>query len=72
LIFFLTRQVCNRLAKEALHACGRLGGYLKDADASPPNNAVQEALSAMLTPYLARQLSHWPAERLLKVSPLLY
>ena len=59
----------NVLAKGALYACARLaGGYLKDAaDASPPNNAVQEALSAMLTPYLVRQLGVWTPEHLLKV-----
>ncbi|KZS16300.1 DnaJ subfamily C member 13 [Daphnia magna] len=59
--------VSNTLAKSALFACARLGGYLKGSSASPPNAAVQEALSAMLTPYLAGRLGVWTAEEFLKV-----
>lgn len=55
------------MAKVALYACARLGGYTKGSDASPPNAAVQAALSAMLTPYLVGRLSVWAPEEFLKV-----
>lgn len=55
------------MAKSALFACARLGGYLKESDASPPNTAVQEALTAMLTPYLVGRLGVWKPEEFLKV-----
>ena len=61
------QQVANTLAKTALFACGRLAGYLTGSDASPANTAVQEALAAMLTPYLAGRLGRWTAEEFLKV-----
>lgn len=51
-------QVSNSLAKGALYACARLGGFLTGEDQSPANTAVQEALNAMLTPYLASQLGN--------------
>ena len=57
----------NSLAKGALYACARLGGYLKGDDASPANTAVQAALSAMLTPYLVGRLGVWTPEEFLKV-----
>ena len=57
------QEVCNQLAKLAVRACARLGGYLTDELATPQNPAVQKSLSAMLTPYLARKLSeNKPAE----------
>lgn len=59
--------MANTLAKAALFACARLGGYLKGTDLSPTNTAVQEALSAMLTPYLVGRLGVWSAEEFLKV-----
>lgn len=54
------------LAKGALYACARLGGFLKGTDASPTNTAVQEALKAMLTPYLVGRLAVWSAAEFLK------
>lgn len=59
-------QVANSLAKGALYACARLGGYLKGNDASPVNTAVQAALSALLTPYLVGRLGIWTPEEFLK------
>lgn len=44
-----------------------MGGYLVGAEASPPNTAVQEALSSMLTSYLVSRLGVWPAEEFLKI-----
>lgn len=55
------------MAKAALFACARLGGYLKGTETSPPNTAVQEALSALLTPYLVGRLGVWSPEEFLKV-----
>ena len=51
------QEVANRLAKLAVRACARLGGYLPEELATPDNPAVKKSLSAMLTPYLARKLS---------------
>ena len=59
--------MAKTLAKSALYACARLGGYLKGTEASPPNTAVQEVLGAMLTPYLVGRLGVWSAEEFLKV-----
>ena len=56
------QETANRLARLCLMACGRLAGYLanaEDPDTSPPDNpAVKKSLMAMLTPYLARKLSN--------------
>ncbi|XP_077997979.1 dnaJ homolog subfamily C member 13-like [Glandiceps talaboti] len=51
------QEVANNLARLCFHALARLGGYLDDIDRTPDNPAVQKPLNAMLTPYLARQLS---------------
>jgi hypothetical protein len=51
------QEVANRLAKLALRACARLGGYLAGQLESPNNAVTQEILNRLLTPYLARQLS---------------
>lgn len=40
---------------------------MKGAEASPSNTAVQEALSAMLTPYLVGRVGVWSTEEFLKV-----
>ena len=46
------------LAKQAVRACARLGGYLQDEElATPDNPAVKKSLMAMLTPYLSRKLA---------------
>lgn len=67
IVFDILSKVSNTLAKAALFASARLGGYLKGPEASPPNTAVQEALSAMLTPYLVGRLGVWTPEEFLKV-----
>lgn len=51
------QEVSNRLAKEAVKACGRLGGYLKNDLESPENPLTQKLLNKLLTPYLANKLS---------------
>lgn len=54
----LMQEVSNALAKLAVRACARLGGYLPgDDDTTPDNPAVKKSLSAMLTPYLAKKLA---------------
>ena len=49
--------MANKLAKLAVHACARLGGYLSGEMASPDNPVTRDILNRLLTPYLARQLS---------------
>ena len=50
------QEVSNRLAKEAIKACARLGGYLKDEEQSPYNPITREILDKLLTPYLSYKL----------------
>lgn len=52
-----TQEISNRLAKEAVRACGRLGGYLAGDLESPENPVTQKLLDKLLTPYLANKLS---------------
>ncbi|KAK2150998.1 hypothetical protein LSH36_380g05005 [Paralvinella palmiformis] len=61
------QEVSNQLAKLAIMACARLGGYLPDELTTPQNPAVQKSLSAMLTPYLARKLSENNPDEILKI-----
>nr|CAD7257435.1 unnamed protein product [Timema shepardi] len=61
------QEVANRLAKLAVRACGRLGGYLTGDLESPNNPVAQDALNSLLTPYLARQLSLDKPEEILKI-----
>jgi hypothetical protein len=51
------QEVANKLAKLAVRACARLGGYLTGDLESPNNSVTREILNRLLTPYLARQLS---------------
>jgi hypothetical protein len=51
------QEVANKLAKLAVRACARLGGYLTGQLESPNNSVTQEILNRLLTPYLARHLS---------------
>lgn len=51
------QEVANKLAKLAVRACARLGGYLTGDLKSPNNSVTQAVLSRLLTPYLAQQLS---------------
>ncbi|KAJ9591558.1 hypothetical protein L9F63_001912 [Diploptera punctata] len=60
------QEVENKLAKLAVHACARLGGYLSGDMESPTNPVTRDVLSRLLTPYLARQLSLGKPEEILK------
>ncbi|XP_069681979.1 dnaJ homolog subfamily C member 13 isoform X2 [Periplaneta americana] len=60
------QEVANKLAKLAVRACARLGGYLVGELESPKNALTQNILDRLLTPYLARQLSLDKPEELLK------
>lgn len=60
------QEVANNLAKQAVKACARLGGYLKNEDETPHNPATVGALESLLTSYLARQLSENKPEEILK------
>jgi len=51
------QAISNRLAIQSVKALARLGGYLPEPDVTPDNPIVKEGLSAMLTPYLSKQLS---------------
>jgi len=50
------QAISNRLAIQSVRALARLGGYLPEPDVTPDNPIVKEGLSAMLTPYLSKQL----------------
>lgn len=60
------QEVANNLAKLAVRACARLGGYLTDEE-TPVNELTVAALECLLTPYLARQLSNNKPEDILKI-----
>lgn len=51
------QEISNRLAKEAVRSCARLGGYLQGELESPENPVTQKLLNKLLTPYLANKLS---------------
>ncbi|PNF36068.1 DnaJ subfamily C member 13 [Cryptotermes secundus] len=61
------QEVANKLAKLAVRACARLGGYLTGDLESPYNSVTQEILNRLLTPYVARQLSLDKPEEILKM-----
>ncbi|XP_017781227.1 PREDICTED: dnaJ homolog subfamily C member 13 [Nicrophorus vespilloides] len=61
------QEVSNRLAKEAVKACARLGGYLKGDLESPENPVTRNILNIILTPYLANQLNSDSPEKVLKL-----
>ncbi|ELU18389.1 hypothetical protein CAPTEDRAFT_227625 [Capitella teleta] len=61
------QEVSNHLARLAVHACARLGGYLLDDLTTPDNPAVKKSLSVLLTPYMARKLSENKIPELLKL-----
>lgn len=56
-MFAILQEVCNKLAKQAVVACARLGGYLTGDLSSPCNQLARTNLDILLTPYLARQLT---------------
>lgn len=61
------QEVANNLAKVAVRACARLGGYMKGENETPVNPVTIAALESLLTPYLARQLSKDKPEEILKI-----
>nr|XP_050853264.1 dnaJ homolog subfamily C member 13 isoform X3 [Vespula vulgaris] len=60
------QEVANNLAKLAVKACARLGGYMTKENKTPNNSIIVNALEKLLTPYLARQLSKDKPEEILK------
>lgn len=62
--FPCVQEVANRLAEESVEACARLAGL---DGACPPHDGARKALSALLTPYLARKLGVLPAPELLRI-----
>ena len=60
------QEVANNLAKQAVKACARLGGYMKNENETPYNPVTVAALESLLTPYLARQLANDKPEEILK------
>ena len=62
------QAVANRLAKLAVHALARMGGYLTAEGAITPDNPiVKEGLAAMLSPYMAKQLHKDEPHQMLKL-----
>ena len=61
------QAVSNNLAKLAVRALARLGGYLPEPSMTPDNPIVKAGLEAMLTAYLARQLHHDKPHDVLKM-----
>ena len=61
------QEVANNLAKLAIRACARLGGYMIGENETPVNPVTVAALESLLTPYLARQLSKDKPEEILKI-----
>jgi hypothetical protein len=59
-LFSCLQEVANQLARLSVRACGRLGGYFPESSGleTPENVPVKKSLSAILTPYLSRKLSH--------------
>ncbi|XP_043463949.1 dnaJ homolog subfamily C member 13 [Leptopilina heterotoma] len=60
------QEVSNNLAKLAVRACARLGGYMKGEDETPVNPVTVMTLEKLLTPYLSRQLSSDKPKEILK------
>ena len=60
------QEESNNLAKLAVKACARLGGYLKEENETPVNPVTVAALENLLTPYLSRQLTNDKPEEILK------
>ena len=61
------QAVSNGLAKLAVRALARLGGYLPEPHMTPDNPIVKAGLEAMLTSYLARQLHNDKPHDVLKM-----
>ncbi|KAB0803499.1 hypothetical protein PPYR_00469 [Photinus pyralis] len=61
------QEVANRLAKEAVVACGRLGGYGSNDNVTPHNPVTRGILDTLLTGYVANQLATEQPEVILKM-----
>ncbi|XP_015609793.1 dnaJ homolog subfamily C member 13 isoform X2 [Cephus cinctus] len=61
------QEVANNLAKLAVRACARLGGYMTGENETPHNPVTVAALEHLLTPYLTRQLGKDKPEEILKI-----
>ncbi|XP_038048790.1 dnaJ homolog subfamily C member 13-like isoform X3 [Patiria miniata] len=61
------QQMANNLARLSLIALTRLGGYRQDEEKTPENPAIRKSLSALLSPYLAKQLSLQTQNQVLKI-----
>lgn len=61
------QETANNLAKLAVRACARLGGYMTGENSTPINEVTVAALDSLLTSYLARQLSEDKPEDILKI-----
>ena len=69
---YIFQEVSNQLAKLAIRACARLGGYLNGEMESPENPAVRKSICAMITPYLARKLTLDKPTEVRKLQRILY
>lgn len=56
------QEISNRLAKAAVKACSRLGGYGEGDNLTPNNPVTRGILERVLTPYLANQLGDEKSE----------
>lgn len=61
------QEAANSNARLAHRAIARLGGFLQNDNATPPNQRVRTLLSAMLTSYLVLQLGTSEADDFLKL-----
>ncbi|XP_014205201.1 dnaJ homolog subfamily C member 13 isoform X1 [Copidosoma floridanum] len=60
------QEIANNLAKLAIRACAKMGGYMKAEHETPYNPVTVAALESLLTPYLTRQLGNDKPEEILK------
>ncbi|KAK4884053.1 hypothetical protein RN001_000324 [Aquatica leii] len=60
------QEVANRLAKEAVIACTKLGGYGAGQSVTPKNPVTRGILDTLLTPFVANQLGCETSEVILK------
>ena len=58
------QAMSNKVAKQAIYAISRLGGYMGD---TPENPAVRKVLQCLLTPYIAGLMSDPDAKQILKL-----
>ncbi|XP_071508513.1 dnaJ homolog subfamily C member 13-like [Diadema antillarum] len=61
------QQVANTLARLCFTALARIAGYQEGDKATPENPAIRKSLNALLTPYIASQLSSENPNQVLKM-----